>query len=170
MLMDDNNLGQQNSQPVKSSSAISWSASEYLEHERSQMWYVYLVFGSVAISGLIYLMLRDILTSVAILVVAMATGFFSSRPPTSKQYELSLEGLKIDNKVYELDSFKSFSIVEEGAIDSIWLKPLGRFSPFLIIYFDPKDEEKIVDLLNKAIPYEQRELDTIDKVSRKLRL
>jgi len=148
---------------------IEWTASEYIAHEKSSLWYVSLVVGSVLVTAIIYLITREVLTAVAIIVVALSAGFFASRPPESKKYYLDHDGLKVDDKSYDLGNFKSFSIVEEGAINSIWLKPLGRFAPFLIIYFDPKDEEKIATMLNYYLPHEQRELDFIDRTMRRLR-
>jgi len=152
-----------------SNKPISWTASEYITHEKTQVWYVVYLSGSIGITAFIYLVLKDVLAAVAVLLAAVSAGFFASRPPASKKYELSSGKLLVGPKSYNLDDFKSYSVVEEGAIDSIWLKPLGRISPILIIYFSPKDENKITDMLSQYLPYEPRELDNVSKITKRLR-
>ncbi len=154
---------------VSSSEVIEWEASEYIAHEKPMSWYAALYGAALFITAVVYLLNRDIITSVAIMTVTFCAGFFASRQPSSKHYKLSAQGLEVDGKNYKFADFRSFSVVEEGAIDSIWLKPLSRYAPALIIYFSPEDEDKIADLLSAFLPHEQRELDAIDRASRRLR-
>lgn len=149
--------------------AISWEASEYIAHEKQMSWYIALYGGSLFITFVVYLLNRDILTSVAIMTVAFCAGFFASRQPGSKKYQLSSKGITIDGKNYAFSNFRSFSLVEEGAIDSIWLRPLSRFTPAIVMHYAPDDEDKILELLSVFLPHEQRELDAIDRASRRLR-
>ncbi len=148
---------------------LSWSASEYVAHEKSASWYFMLLGGSLLITIIVYVLNRDIITSVAILTVSLSASFFASRKPASKTYALSEKGLRVDEKLYRYEEFKSFSLVEEGAIDSVWLKPLGRFAPLLVIYFEPKDEDEIIAILSMFLPHEKRELDPIDRMMKRLR-
>ncbi len=148
---------------------ITWEASEYIAHEKPVSWYMALFGASLLITAVVYLLNRDVLTSVAILTVSLCAGFFASRQPGSKRYELSAKGLKVDGRLYSYADFRSFSIVEEGAIDSIWLKPLSKYKPAIIIYFSPEEEDKIATMISNFLPHEQRELDAIDRASRRLR-
>jgi hypothetical protein len=59
--------------------------------------------------------------------------------------------------------------MQDGALDSIFLHPLQRFSLPIIIYFDPKDGEAIANALSFHLPHEEREMSQIDKLSRTLR-
>jgi hypothetical protein len=151
------------------SETITWEASEYIAHEKPASWYGALFGASLLITAVVYLLNRDILTSVAIMTVSICAEFFASRKPGSKRYVLSAKGLEIDGKLFKYSEFRSFSIVEEGAIDSIWLKPLGKYKPAIIIYFSPEEEDKIATMISNFLPHEQRELDAIDRASRRLR-
>lgn len=151
------------------SEEISWQASEYIAHEKPASWYGALFGASLLITAIVYLLNKDTLTSVAIMTVSICASFFASRQPSSKQYKLSAKGLEIDGRLFKFADFRSFSIVEEGAIDSIWLKPLNKYKPAIIIYFSPDEEDKIATMISNFLPHEQRELDAIDRASRKLR-
>jgi hypothetical protein len=161
--------GEEPLMPADHVGTISWSASEYISHEKSPGWFAGITSAATAVSALIFILTEESLASITILIVAFSAMFFAGRKPDVKQYELSDIGLKVDGKRHELDQFRSFSIVDEGAIDSIWLKPLGRFVPMLIIYFSPEDEERIIEALSSFLPHEQRELDPLDRLTRRLR-
>jgi hypothetical protein len=60
--------------------------------------------------------------------------------------------------------------MQEGPLTSANLFPLKRFMPPVTAYFDPKDEEKITNVLGNYLPYEDRKMDGIDRLSRRLRL
>jgi hypothetical protein len=47
--------------------------------------------------------------------------------------------------------------------------PLQRFSPLTTIYYDPNDEERIVDLLANRLPMEERKRDAIDRLMWRIR-
>jgi len=155
--------------PLPSLPDIEWSASEYVAHSKSIRWYIKLVAGGAMLVAVILLITRDIFASVAVFLAFLTLGAYAGRPPATKKYVLSEDGIAIDGTNFHYDSFKSFSVVEEGGIDSVWLKPLKRFSPMLVMYFSPEDESKIVDMIANFLPHEQRELDVIDKLSRHMR-
>ncbi len=148
---------------------IEWTASEYISHEKDMMWYVAVTLGSVIIAGAVYFLTKELIASITIVVVAFSAVFFAGRKPETKTYRITTNTVTIDDKKHSLSDFKSFSIVDEGAIDSIWFKPLARFKPMLIIYFAPGDEEKIAEALSNFLPYENRELDALDRLTRRMR-
>jgi hypothetical protein len=43
------------------------------------------------------------------------------------------KGVQVDKKLYPYGSFKSFSIIQEEGIESIWFMPLQRFAPGLTV-------------------------------------
>ncbi len=148
---------------------IQWTASEYISHEKDTMWYVSVSLASLVIAGIVYFVTKELIASITIVVVAFSAVFFAGRKPETKTYRITTNTVTIDDKKYSLSDFKSFSIVDEGAIDSIWFKPLARFKPMLIIYFAPQDEEKIAEALSNFLPYENRELDALDRLTRRMR-
>ena len=65
--------------------------------------------------------------------------------------------------------FKSFSVVQEGAVESIWLLPLQRFAPGLSIYFAPNDKDRILAILDDFLPVEEKEPDMVERLMHKIR-
>ena len=149
---------------------ITWTASMHAAAEKSSMWYVLFVCGMVAAAAGTYWVTSDVLPTVAVVVVAAAAGFFSGHTPPPKDYKLTATSIKTGHKTHKLEKFKSFSIVEEAEGKSIWLKPIKRFAPFLIVYFPPEQEDSITAVLSSVLPNEPREPDNIDKLTKKLKL
>jgi hypothetical protein len=148
---------------------VTWTASEFIAHDKDAMWYLWLFGGSVLLAGLLYVISGDVVTSIVILLISVMIAVVGSRKPSAVQYNLSNQGLTVGSQHHNFGDFRSFSIVEEGAINSIWLKPLARFKPMVVLYFAPEDEGKIVDTLSLYLPHEQRELDAVERASRRLR-
>ncbi len=148
---------------------ISWTASEYISHEKNMLWHIYLFAIAVVLVVLVYLISQDKLAVIVIILSAVAMSVYATKKPTEKTYSLGPDGLSIDNNTFEYSMFRSFSIVEEGAIDSIWLKPLKRTTPTIVIYFAIEDEEKIEKILSSYLPFEDRKLDLIDRVTKRIR-
>ena len=149
--------------------SVSWTASEFIAHDKDAMWYMWLFGGSLLLTALIYLISRDFVTVVVIMMITAMIAVVGSRKPSSVQYDLSSDGLSVGSMHHNFADFRSFSIVEEGAINSIWLKPLARFKPMVVLYYSPEDEDKIVNTLSIFLPHEQRELDAVERASRRLR-
>jgi hypothetical protein len=77
--------------------------------------------------------------------------------------------LYIGQKFYDWGMFKSFSVIEEDAINSIYLTPLKRFMPAISVYYSPDDEEKILTTISNYLPHEERARDFIDKLMHRIR-
>lgn len=148
---------------------VSWSASEYIQHDKGVFWYVavFLVIVAIAAGGLF--LTRDYFTPSAIVVLGVILMIVGSRKPRTIQYGVNMHGISIGNRKYSFDEFQSFSIVSEGPIESVVLIPLKRWSPAMNLYFSPDDGQKIFDVLSNFLPFEQREKDVIDKFLHKIR-
>jgi hypothetical protein len=150
-------------------SVVAWVASEYIEHERNTSWYVLLAVITVGLAAGIYFLTKDIFATVIIAVVGLIVGVFAGRKPRQMEYELSSSGLRIGEKSYPYSLFRTFSIIKDGAINSVNLTPIKRFMPPISAYYAPKDEEQITKMLGNYLPYEESKLDSIDRLSRHLR-
>lgn len=155
--------------PLPSIPEIEWTASEYVAHEKSTNWYMSLLGGSVFVIIVVFIVTRDYLASIVILLTCSAIAVYAARKPSTKSYRIDENGIRIGEKFHPYLEFRSFSVVEEGAIDSIWIKPLKRFAPVVVMYFSPEDEKKIIDTLANFLPHEERELDSIDRFSKRMR-
>src|SRR5579862_2092888 len=153
-----------------SSKSHSWEALEYIDHPHGAGWYLALVLITAALAAAAYLTLKDRVATGTIVVVGIIVGIFASQKPHRAKYEISPAGLSVNGKLYGLGNYKSFAVIREDSLSSIYLFPLRRFMPPLSAYFEPKDEARITALLGDYLPYEDRELDAIDRLSRRLRL
>jgi hypothetical protein len=149
--------------------AVNWTASEYIDHSQGPAWYAGLAVVSLLLASVLYFLTKDKFTVGAILIVGLITGVAAARKPQQIPYEISDSGVKIGEKAYGYRNFRSFSVLNEGGMNSISLMPLKRFMPRLSLFYDPADEEKIIDILSENLPYEEHKIDQIERISRFLR-
>src|SRR5690606_8954315 len=147
---------------------IRWTASEYVAHEKGVGWYILLGLAIVAFAAVVYVVTGELLSSVVIVVMGIAFGAFAARQPQELDYALDNTALHVGNRSYGYAQFKSFTIIDEGAIRSIMLMPLQRFMPPLNVYYAPEDEDKIATALSGYLPYEDRKQDVVDRFMRKV--
>lgn len=156
-------------QQASQSPLMQWKASEFIDHQKSTGWFMPLIVVSILISAVIYFFTRDILATVVVILGCVAFGTFAGQKPRTLTYTLLPTSIKIGPKTYSYDDFRAFSIIQEGALFSIFLQPIKRFMPPLTIYFDPDDGEKIFDTLASHLPHVEREQDPIDRFMRRIR-
>jgi len=148
---------------------ISWSASEFIAHQKSLRWYGALGLGAVIIAALTYLITRDKITTGVVIFIALIFGFAASRKPRVMEYRVNASGLQVGPKFFPYSELKSFSIMEEGAFSNIMFTPLKRFMPPIVIYYEPQDEESIATVLARYLPMEHREQGVIDTITTRIR-
>jgi hypothetical protein len=148
---------------------ITWTASEYVAHHKTTMWYVVLVVVAVVAAGVAYLATKDLITAISIILIAFVFGLSAGRKPRVLEYSLDNRGLMVAQKTYAYGMFRSFAVIDEGAFASIVFIPLKRFMPTLAIYYAPEDEAQIVQILADHLPMEQRKRDAIDTLLHKIR-
>jgi hypothetical protein len=154
---------------ANSGAPMTWTASEFISHEKSSRWYGGLILAAILAAGLIYLFTKDIISASFVLIAALFFGIMAARKPRELQYSLHGNSLKIGQKNYTLDQFRSFAVIDEGAIPSIVFMPLKRFSPLITIYYAPDDEHKIIDILADRLPFEERDQDPLDRFMHRIR-
>jgi hypothetical protein len=158
--------------PVKRKSAhsVSWEAPEFIEHRHGPGWYLALVISTLAFAFFIYVITKDIIATAIIIIVGIILWIFAGQKPGLAKYEIDDRGITINGKLYNYGDYKSFALISEGVLSSVNLFPLKRFMPPLSAYFEPEDEAKIKNVLGEYLPYENRQLENIERLSRRLRL
>lgn len=147
---------------------LTWTASEFVEHQKPHGWYALLGAAAVVIAAVVYFLTHDTVTVVVVILVAVMFGVVGARKPRSMTYMLSQTGLQIGTKTFPYASFKSFAVIEEGAMNSVQLLPLKRLVPPISLYFPPEQEQEIVETLADYLPHEDRDHDAIDRLMRRL--
>lgn len=156
-------------QPNKSKETVEWQAPEYTEHHHSFGWFALLIFLTITVSGLVYLITRDIFGVVIMVLLGFIVGIAASHKPKNINYELSPASLSVNDKIYYLAQFKSFSVVDEAHLVSATLMPLKRFMLPLAIYMKPEDADKVLDTLSTRLPHDDRAPDVVDRLAQRLR-
>ncbi len=148
---------------------VTWSASEFISHQKTGVWYLGLGVATALITFIIVIVTKSFMSAGVVALTSIVLGFYAARKPEVKQYEINEYGVMIADKAFPYETFKSFSVVQEGAINSIWLRPLKKYLPTITMYFSPEDEDRIVDTLQNFLPEEDRALDSIERFTRRIR-
>lgn len=148
---------------------VVWTASEFIQHEKSPNWYMALAGISLAAVVLVYLLTRDVFNAIIVVIAAVLFGVVARRQPRRLQYVVNDHGIGIGRRFYSYDDFRSFSLLDEGAVRSFVLMPLKRFMPALTLYYDPKDEGRIGDVLADHLPFAEHKHELTDRLMRKIR-
>ncbi|MCA9348775.1 hypothetical protein KC878_01370 [Candidatus Saccharibacteria bacterium] len=148
---------------------IRWTASEFVEHQKTFMWYVGCVLFGAAIACGAYLLTGDLITPVSIGMVAVILAIYAGVKPKEEEYSIDANGIQIGKNSYAYTAFRSFSVVVEGNIEALYLKPNKRFAVPVSLYFPPDQGDKIVDFIGNFVPYEKSELSGVDKLMSRLK-
>ncbi len=142
---------------------IRWTASEFIDHQKTSGWFLGLAGAGLVIAAVVYLLTRDIFATVIIAILAFIFGVGAARKPRVLEYSIGGAGITVGERYAPYEEFRSFAVVSEGPIESIILLPTKRWAPPLSVYFAPDDGEKIIDTLSAFVPFENHEPGLIDK-------
>ena len=149
--------------------SIDWTASEFIAHDKSSGWYARLGGIGLVLAVAIYVVTRDLISTMVVIVGAFAFGYYAGRQPRQLDYRLDEYGLSVGEKSYAYEEFRSFAVVPEGAFSSIIFMPLKRFATLTTIYYAPEDEDKIIQMLLPRLPLEEYRHDYVDRFMHRIR-
>ena len=155
--------------PNQDTPELSWSASEFINHEKQPSWYAILALGSIVVAGLMYLVTRDWISAIVVIFLAIVTAIYASAKPKTSHYSITAEGLLVNGQIHSYENFKSFSVIEETGLPFLQLLSRRRFMVPLNIYAPPDQIDKIVDSLTDYIAYDQKHPDFVDRLTKKIR-
>ena len=148
---------------------LTWEASEFVHHEKSGMWFLALIAVAAVLLTFDYFVVQSWTFGILIVVMTLAAGVITRRPPRTLSYSLSAQGIHVDQKFFSFHDFRAFGIVQENAFYSVRLIPNRRFMPMVSVFFPTELGERIVDVLGETLPMEHIERDPIDKLVEKIR-
>lgn len=154
---------------VETRPEISWSASEFIAHEKGGMWYVALGLATIIIVGAIFLITHDFFSIAAVALAMVAFGVMAKRKPKTVAYHIGPEGLQANGHVYAYSNFKSFGLQDEGTFSSLVFMPMKRFMLPVYVYFPPEQRDEIMEVLSHYIPFSPVEQGAIDRATHRLR-
>lgn len=148
---------------------ISWTASEYISHDKGSGWFGIVVLVGVLLAGVIYLFTREWISSVAVGIGVLLFAVYGIRPPQTLEYAVDSRGIHIGARSYPYAKFRSFSVLEDDALHSIMLMPMKRFDLPITLYFEPADEQQIANVIGGHLPHEDRKTPPVDRLMSKIR-
>lgn len=151
------------------SAPVSWQASEFIDHARGASWYLGLIGLTLLSAGVIYLITKEYFATGIVVVLGIVVAIASTHKPRQLTYSVSGTGISVGEKSHAFRDFKSFSVIHESGLASINLIPLKRIMPPLTIYMDPADEAKVTAIIGEHLPYEDGQMDGVERLARRLR-
>ena len=153
--------------------ALEWESSEYEIRSKSFLWYAGLYgLSLVLVLALIILHRENIVKMISavltVLAMTIAIHFYSNRKPKLISYVLSEESISVNNKIYPLSTFKSFSVIETSGNEEIRMRPDADTSPPLTIKLSGVDAKQVFNIISNQIPYKQEVLSLIEKIINKI--
>jgi hypothetical protein len=145
---------------------IKWSSSSDINIGRHKGWYLGLVFVFAIVSIVFYLISKDLVAAVVILLSGILIYYYGIKRPREINYSIDENSIDINNRKYNLSSYKYFYVNEREHGGSASLVPLKRFSPSLDLFYDIADEDKILEILSNSLPLKQKETDLFDSMMR----
>jgi hypothetical protein len=148
---------------------LSWTAAEFIAHDKGIGWYGALALGGIVATVLIYFLTKDKFTAGVVIFALVAFGAFAGRKPREEQYALNSQGIQVGQRMYAFHDFKTFSVADEGGAASIMLMPLKRFMPPLTLYVTKEVEDQAIDFLSFYLPFSEHKADAVDGLLRRIR-
>ncbi len=154
--------------PSGSEGSVSWSASEFVAHQKSFLWFALVTLATIILAAIVWILTKDKISTGTLFVVGMVLLFYGSKRPRDRRYQIDSKGIHIDERLISYDDLRSFSLNKRGAFSSVVLVPLKRFGLVVNAYYDPRDEQKIISILSSHIPMEKARKDLLDDLMWKI--
>lgn len=148
---------------------LEWTAPEYASHDKEMGWYALFGFGAIAVITAVYALTRDVITAVSLLVIAAIFAVGAGRKPRMVAYAIDQGGVHVGAKYYAYSAFKSFSLAQDGPMNTVLLLPMKRFMPLVSMGYPPTLQHDIEDTLGSYLPYEQHQPDPVERLMHRVR-
>jgi hypothetical protein len=147
--------------PHKKEIFLSWEKEMSVEDRKviSKRFSRSFIIIGVAVAILLLLMQQFFVLLVigSLIFFIQAMGKLS---PETVKYEISTEGIMIDDKIYDWDKLRRFFFVERGNSEMIAVDTVLGIPARIFISFEPADREKIKGILEKYLYYLESEPKT----------
>lgn len=129
---------------------ISWNAPARIYVEKKSDWYWAVGIITLALAVVAFLF-GQIITGIFVVVAAATLVLHASRPPKVIYHEINDRGIVIDDVLYPFLTLDSFWIPHDELPPKILLKSHKIFMPYIIIYIDEVDPERVREIMLRYI-------------------
>ncbi len=142
---------------------ISWKTIEYLHTEKTTDWYW--IVGIITITiALISIILNNVIFAILIIISSFTLSLFASRKPEIITVEVNNKGLTIGQHYHPFTELDSFWIETRDAYPRILFKTKRVFMPFLVVFIEDVEHEKIKEILEQYLPEEEHSEPLMEKL------
>jgi len=150
---------------------FQWQVPEYLEHQRSRLWYMVMV--GLALILIIYSILTaNFLFALVIILVIFIIFLRSYAPPRTLNFQITDEGLLLGNQFFPYNKIKNFYLIYKPPIVKKLFFQLKGFAPDLSINLNNMNplvvREKLLEYLEEDLEKERQTMDDILEILLKL--
>ena len=127
-------------------SLIAWDAPEHIHTEKNNDWYW--AVGIITItSTVLAFIFGNIIFGIFIIIASFALVTHAAKEPRTIHYEINDRGVMVDKTLFPFLSLESFWIDAHEIPSKILLKSHKIFMPYITIYIEEVDPEKVRDIL-----------------------
>ncbi|HSX36076.1 MAG TPA: hypothetical protein VLH84_04045 [Patescibacteria group bacterium] len=148
---------------------LTWTASEFIAHEKSGGWYALAGLAALAVSAAVYLITHDMFSTAIVVLLGILFSVIAARQPRVVSYSLSPQGVTSGARFYPYNTFKSFAVTHDQALVNVTLLPLKRFGFPLTMYMPPDDQDRIIAEIATKLPMQPNESDRVERAMHRLR-
>lgn len=125
---------------------IAWDALEHIHVEKNNDWYWAVGIIAITAAALAFIF-NNFIFGIFIIVGTFSLLLHSSQKPRIIHCEINDRGIVINNILYPFLSLESFWIDAHLRPAKIIIKSHKTFMPFITVYIDEVDPEKVRDIL-----------------------
>ena len=146
--------------------SLSWQAPEYVYTKKSPDWYwaVGIVTMGIFVVAIIF---DNFLFGAFVLLGGFTIALYGARPPRIITFTLSIEGIRIENRVYPYESLRSFWIFyRPPEIKELSIESQKMIMPQIKIPLGDTNPAEVRAYLVQFMPERQQEESLIDTAVR----
>ena len=134
---------------------FSWRADEYIKYRHKTGWYFNYSAIVALVVALSYLITKDFIPSLALVVMAGLFLAYSLMPPKKQAYQLSRRRLMIGQRAHYLSRFSSFSLIQPTSRrPQLQLFAKQRLTLPLVVPLPPSSAEEVSRFLAEFLRYD----------------
>ena len=125
---------------------IYWDAPEHFHTEKNNDWYW--AVGIITITAVVLCFIfNDVIFGLLIIVSAFTLVVHATKKPRIIHCEINDRGVVVNDILYPFLNLESFWIDAEDAPPKVLIKSHKTFMPFISIFIEDVDPEKVRDIL-----------------------
>ncbi len=142
---------------------LSWDTHEYHHTEKGSDWYW--IVGIITLSiALIAVILNNVIFAILIIVSSFTLSLFASRKPDLIKVVVDGGGITVNKTRYPYLHLESFWIETTQFRPRIILKSKKIFMPYIVIFIEDTDPNKIHAILDKHLAEEEHHEPILEKL------